>query len=89
MPRPLSRRELMVYARLAIYERALNGFIEEARAACQPRAKRQGRRLEWWRGQLQGLVAASAILAPVKYPEFNPQEEATAKVLAQSVRDSL
>lgn len=50
------------------YERALESLIEEAREAKQPYGKRQGRRKDWWEGHFDGLVAASCILAPVRYP---------------------
>ena len=48
---------------------AINSFIKEARAACEPYGPRQGRKLEWWRGKLAGLVAAKAMLALADFPE--------------------
>jgi hypothetical protein len=50
-------------------QRAINSFIKEARAACEPYGPRQGRKLEWWRGQFDGLVAAKAMLALADFPD--------------------
>lgn len=80
----MSESERLIYARLTVYQRALDDLIKEAREACQPYAKRHGRRLDWWRGQFDGLVCASALLAPVQYPDHNPNEEAAARALLKT-----
>lgn len=54
---------------LAAAQRAIAGMIKEARAACEPYGKRQGRTLKFWQGQFQGLIAASAMLTLADFPD--------------------
>ena len=66
---------------------AIDGFIVEAREACKPCGPRQGRKLEWWRGQFHGLVAAKSMLALANFPE-QPYNAAQIKdILAASVSE--
>lgn len=47
---------------------AIEDMIKEARSACEPYANRQGRTMQWWKGQLDGLICASAMLALADFP---------------------
>jgi len=60
---------------------AIDAFIAEARRACEPYGKRQGRSLAWWQGQFDGLVAASAMLTLADYPEQPDNAEQIVKLL--------
>jgi uncharacterized protein (DUF3084 family) len=53
---------------LAAAQREIDQCIKEARAACQPYGPRQSRKLVWWRGKFDGLVAASAMLTLANFP---------------------
>lgn len=64
-PTPEQRRLLGLLAA----QKAIHSFIEEARAACEPYANRQGKTLAWWRGHFDGLVSAEAMLALADYPD--------------------
>lgn len=59
---------------LCAAQKAIDGFIAEARAARMPRAKRQGRPLAWWDGHFDGLVAAKAMLTLAYFPDRNAEQ---------------
>jgi hypothetical protein len=67
---------------LAAAQKAIESFIVEARAACQPYGPRQGRSLKWWQGHFHGLVAAKAMLALADYPDHPQNAEQIDKLLS-------
>lgn len=52
-------------------EIVLNDLIEDAKEKVQPYAKREGRKLDWWKGYYEGLVAADCLLVFGRFPSHN------------------
>lgn len=63
--------------------KAIDEFIKEARTATQPYASQQKRKLDWWKGRFQGLVAAECMMVYGAYPEGPGNQESIDKILGQ------
>jgi translation initiation factor 1 (eIF-1/SUI1) len=46
-------------------------LLKDARSKIAPNATRKRRRLDWWKGDFNGLVCAHALLAFGAFPEHN------------------
>lgn len=44
-------------------------MTREVREKLQPYAKREGRKLDWWKGYFEGLVAAHCYMVYGRYPD--------------------
>jgi hypothetical protein len=47
---------------------AIDRMMENSEEACESRSKRQGRKLAWWEGRFQGLLAAYCMMACGQFP---------------------
>lgn len=65
--------------RIQGYEAAditIEEMMRDAKNKLEPYAKREGRKLDWWRGYYQGLVSAHCMMVLGKFPEHheNPKQ---------------
>lgn len=82
-----ARHRVASYEGLKAASLAIQSFIKEARSAIAPYGKRQGRKLEWWRGELQGLIAAKVMLALAFSPEHPENAKQITDLLARAKGD--
>lgn len=50
-------------------------MIRDARKKLQPYAKREGRKLDWWKGYFEGLVTAHCFMVLGKFPEYGENKK--------------
>ena len=60
-------------------------MIRDAREKLEPYAKREGRKIDWWKGHFDGLVAAHCFMV---YGQF-PEQPENAKKIEEAIQREL